>query len=498
MISPGYEKNWRTDILNTILKNATVVTITLVLVACCKVSYARKSVLPDTINLTVGLYQNPPKIYTDSSGAPAGIFIKLIEEIALQEGWNLDYYYDTWENCLAALENQTIDIMPDVAFNFDRYERYDFNKIPVLKSWSQVYSKSDHKIISINDMEDMRVAVVKGSVQEEYLDQLTMGFKIHYQKIPEESFDAAFYSAMTNVADAAVSNIYFGETMSEKYGLIKTPVVFDAVSLHFAVKKNENSFVPETIDSYLATWKNDPGSIYYKLLGAYMNTSSISTGNDRRRGFLYLILAAIIALTSAAVIIILRKQLHKRNRSLSKSEHSLHYEKDKFRQFIEYAPFGVFIADEKGWYMDANSIACELSGYSKKELLNMRIADVLDEESVADGAAHFKRVITDGKATGVFQFRTKKGEKRHWSIRALKITNHRFIGFANDITDEINLHSNLEMQVEQKTQELQAYISDLEKFREATIERELRMEELRSELKKLREQVAANKKNKSD
>ncbi len=41
--------------------------------------------------LIVGVYENPPKIFTSESGKPAGIFIDVIEHIAESEGWNLRY-----------------------------------------------------------------------------------------------------------------------------------------------------------------------------------------------------------------------------------------------------------------------------------------------------------------------------------------------------------------------------------------------------------------------
>jgi|GEM_PF-6824063 len=39
----------------------------------------------------VGVYQNEPKVYVDDEGRPAGIFIDLIEAIAAEEGWDLEY-----------------------------------------------------------------------------------------------------------------------------------------------------------------------------------------------------------------------------------------------------------------------------------------------------------------------------------------------------------------------------------------------------------------------
>jgi len=51
------------------------------------------------------------------------------------------------------------------------------------------------------------------------------------------------------------------------------------------------------------------------------------------------------------------------------------------------------------------------------------------------------------------------------------------------------LKNDLEQQVELKTRELKNRIAELEQFHEATIERELRMEELRIEIESLKRNI---------
>ncbi|MDZ7762816.1 MAG: PocR ligand-binding domain-containing protein [Melioribacteraceae bacterium] len=53
--------------------------------------------------------------------------------------------------------------------------------------------------------------------------------------------------------------------------------------------------------------------------------------------------------------------------------------------------------------------------------------------------------------------------------------------------DELKeLKNHLEVEVKQKTEELQQRVSELERFHEATIDRELRMKQLREEIKRLK------------
>ena len=58
----------------------------------------------------VGIYDNKPKTYLDQRGEPAGLFPEVLNHIAKQENWQLDYVYGTWEEGLARLEKGEIDL----------------------------------------------------------------------------------------------------------------------------------------------------------------------------------------------------------------------------------------------------------------------------------------------------------------------------------------------------------------------------------------------------
>jgi C4-dicarboxylate-specific signal transduction histidine kinase len=79
-------------------------------------------------------------------------------------------------------------------------------------------------------------------------------------------------------------------------------------------------------------------------------------------------------------------------------------------------------------------------------------------------------------------------------LQLLEVENEKlFSAVVLDITDQKNkekelqqIQERLEKEVTEKTRELNDRIAELENFREATIERELRMEELRKEIEQLK------------
>jgi len=116
-------------------------------------------------------------------------------------------------------------------------------------------------------------------------------------------------------------------------------------------------------------------------------------------------------------------------------ENTLKESEQKFRSYIDFAPLGVFVANQFGDYIEVNSAASKITGFSKKELLSLTLKDLVPEESLEFASAHFSRVVKEGYASGEFAFIRKDGLKRYWSVDAVKLSDHRFIGFVMDITE---------------------------------------------------------------
>jgi len=175
--------------------------------------------------LRVGLYENKPKIFTDESGNAAGIFPTILAEIARQENWKLVYIPNSWPDCLTALKNGDIDLMPDIAYSPERAKRFDFHEEAVVSSWSTVYGKRKNTIKTLNDLNGLRIAVLTGSIQYGVLQQMAQGFGLQVVFVEAQSFEEAFFLATKGDADAVVANQFFGDYYYQQYGLEKTPVV---------------------------------------------------------------------------------------------------------------------------------------------------------------------------------------------------------------------------------------------------------------------------------
>jgi PAS domain S-box-containing protein len=117
------------------------------------------------------------------------------------------------------------------------------------------------------------------------------------------------------------------------------------------------------------------------------------------------------------------------------SEAELRESEAKYRRYVDGAPNGIFVSDEKGNYLEVNKAACRLTGYSKKELLGMSISDIIAPEDREKAIQHFNKVKSFGQASGEVCHQGKYGRKRYCRIDTVKISDTRFLGFTTDLTD---------------------------------------------------------------
>jgi len=222
--------------------------------------------MADQLQLRIGIYENPPKVFTSESGDPSGIFVDIIEAIAELEGWELSYVHGTWMEGLNRLEAGEIDLMPDVAFSEARGSLYRFHSELVLSDWFQVYASRESGIRSIPDLDGKRVAVLEGSVQEEAFLQIVEGFDLGVTLVPLTDYSGMLDSVSNGFVDAAIINRYFGSQNACGSRLVETAVIFHPTRLYFAGSQNLSYDVLDALDRRLLEMKRDPGSVYYSSI----------------------------------------------------------------------------------------------------------------------------------------------------------------------------------------------------------------------------------------
>lgn len=116
------------------------------------------------------------------------------------------------------------------------------------------------------------------------------------------------------------------------------------------------------------------------------------------------------------------------------AELALKESEKKYSSYIENAPYAVFVADEKGQYIEVNNAATAITGYSRDELIKMTVRDITAKESLSEALRVFKSLSNNGSVSIEAKYIHKDGSIKWCKVDAVKISEDRFLGFAIDTT----------------------------------------------------------------
>ncbi|WP_167855967.1 EAL domain-containing protein [Natronospirillum operosum] len=358
----------------------------------------------DTIQ--VGLYQNEPKIYRDDQGQPAGLFVELIEAIAEDQGWALNFVDCLWADCLSQLAGGNLDLMPDVAYTPDRAGQFGFHQVPIAQSWSQLYAPPGSALFSLSDLDGRRLAVLRNSVQYHYLAAAAADSDLNLEFVQVSSLQDGFSQVESRQADAVVANHFYGSRHRNHHGLTETPITFNLVGLFFAAAPDADPALLNAIDAALEAWQADAQSPYYAAL---VRASAIPA-EQRLPPWARLLLLGVIGLvilllaTSAAM----RWTIKRRTAEL----HATHH---RMTQLLEGSPVVVYalqMPDLEPYWVSGN--VNRIFGFKPEQLV---AADTWeshlhpDDHALVTGTRD--RILSSQKRKQEYRLLDAQGRVRH-------------------------------------------------------------------------------------
>ena len=319
----------------------------------------------------VGVYQNEPKLLLDADGRPGGILGELLGEIARREKWTLQAVPCAWLDCLKALDDGRIDLLPDLAFSEERAQRFAFHKTPALHSWSNIYRPLGAPIHSFADLDGKRLAVLDGAIQQPYLRDLLAGTGVRAELVPVASLQAGFELAASGAVDAAVANRFFGERHATAHRLSPTAMMFLPATLFYATKKGHAPELLAAIDAHLETWLDDRDSPYFRIIEKWMGPPASGIPRPIWLGIGALALLLSLALAGNAL---LRRRVAEKARAVAVGELALRHSEARYRALFDnsHTPM-LIIAPEDAAITDANPAACAFYGWPAEQLVGMSV-----------------------------------------------------------------------------------------------------------------------------
>ena len=137
-----------------------------------------------------------------------------------------------------------------------------------------------------------------------------------------------------------------------------------------------------------------------------------------------LVLAAIISLMLAWL----------RSNNIQKST-ALRSSEERFRELVDQASDGIFIADLDGRYTDVNRAGCEMLGYEHDEIVGKTIVDLIPPEDVPRLWQSKEQILQGGSHVSEWSLRRKDGSYLPVEVSAKILPNGLWLGFVRDISE---------------------------------------------------------------
>ena len=317
--------------------------------------------------LTVALINDIPPVSYMNNREPEGLFTDIINTIAFDNNWKINYIYDTFPNLLQMVQENKIDIMVGLIKTQSRQELLYFNNTPVLTSWSQIFvNKDTHEINNILDLDGKKIGVMNSDQNGINFINIADSFDIHYELINYPQYLDLEEAIVNKKVDAG---IFFSIYSFTKENIKSTDIIFTPNNSYFAINKQRYDlyFVLETIDNNLMKWKRDQKSIYYVLMDKYFKTI------EKKIFPSWLPYIIIFSIFIFLLLFMWGRFLKKR---IKKQIIQLYEKDENFKQLFKTINQGIIYFNLDSTVNDINPAAEKMFNLEKEEIINKTMNDL--------------------------------------------------------------------------------------------------------------------------
>ena len=345
----------------------------------CESVFARSEV----VSIKIGTSDYRSGAPTEASSNVTGFWTEFLNYIGQKEDWKIEYIHDTLDNNFAALESEAIDIMAGVAFTEARGNIFTFSEKPALINWAcLLVNKSNIDIRSIADLKNKKIGALKGSLElesKEGLRELLQKFNIPCTFIELDSYTEIIENIEQNRIDGGIINRNYTNKNAPNYGVKKTAILFNPVSLQFAFPKH-SSITPilvKTINSHMEQLTADHNSFYYQLITKYFDeeTSLQNTATIPAWIKASLIGSTTLLLFSILFIIGSRFLGNRKTSDLKKKNEALIQRDQQYQDLSDEIPDIRYRTDLSGRVVYLSGSVLKLTGYTVDEILGRKVTD---------------------------------------------------------------------------------------------------------------------------
>jgi PAS domain S-box-containing protein len=389
----------------------------------------------------------PPTFFQDPSGKPAGFSVDVMNELARRSGLTVEYVYgEAWDEIQEMVLSGDADLIPGLTIDSQRKELFAFTDSIEYLPANLMVGSENHTVKGIAP--GLSIGVMKASAAEHFLENnKTIELKTYtsLQKLLFELLSGNVDGIVTTTPNLMKLAIEAG--IDNKIKVVGAPII--ELKRGIALRKGDSALVArlnKAIGEFVGTaeYKN----IYVKWYGKpkpYWTVGRIAAVS----GISLFIIVCGMAFWRYRSLLLLNTSLKQSIEERTKVEEEL----QRTRFTIDHAADAVFWIQPDASIVDANEAACRSLGYTREELLALKVEDVDVFYSAEEWPAHWSELVANKSIVFESKQRKKNGLEFPVEISA----NHLLFGerefncaFVRDITERKRAeeeHRNMEQQL---------------------------------------------------
>ena len=132
----------------------------------------------------------------------------------------------------------------------------------------------------------------------------------------------------------------------------------------------------------------------------------------------------------------------------SRAKQALRESESKFKAYIENSPVAIFVANAEANYEYVNDAASKLLGYSKEELLEMSIPQIVYQFKPNSRLVSFEKTKETGRAFVEVALKSKDGNPVYVKINSIKLPDGKLLAYCENITEQKKAEEDLRQKYE--------------------------------------------------
>jgi polar amino acid transport system substrate-binding protein len=378
--------------------------------------------------ITVGLnYDFPPYEFINASGKPDGYDIDFVNAVAEVMNLKITYIAKPFHDLRRMLASGKIDALAGMLYSKEREEQHSFSSSFLTVHYS-IFTRNDSaNIKSFDDLRDKQVIVEQGSLMHDFMK--TGKYRVNLILVNTEP-DALRLLASGSGNAALVSHLQ-GLMIANEFKLKNVSPAVNSIfstKLCFAVNKKETDLANVLNEGLAIVEKTGKAKEIYKKWFGEIAPSDFS----KKEVLKYAFFAALFFLVIIGIFgfwnFSLKRKVAEKTFELTKSE-------ENFRMLVEQASDAILVFDAKGNFVDLNSSAVEMFGYSRKELLKLNISNLFSETEFLENPLKLDLINETGSFLSEHRLKPKYTSEFIAEINSKKLNDGRYQSIVRDSTD---------------------------------------------------------------